>query len=348
MKRIIIAGVLVLIIASVGFAYFQQGNDDVPGDMVKPVRVMEVSMESTPIALYYTGTVSPEEIRKVGFKNPGKIAGLYVEENDYVNKGDLIATLDTKELALARSDARESLESAKDAMEFSRVVYERMDNLFKEGAISLQDYEKAKLDQDLQQTAYNRAEVNFKNIQNSIDDATLKADTEGYVMDVLFKEGEMAGAGYPVVIMRCGEPVINSGLSEDDASKVKPGMPVLIKTGTKEVPGEVSRIASVPDEGTRTYNTKIIPEENSFNIGAIVKFQIILGEEEGLWIPLQPIMTDGADYVYVVEDGRAIRKNVTIEMTRSSRVRVKGLDAGDFLVTEGYKNLKDNDEVCID
>ncbi len=348
MKKIAITCAIVLLLTGVAITLSRQNDNDITEDTIKPVGVTEVSIENVPIALHYTGTVSPQETRKVGFKNPGKIVGIYVEKGDRIKKGDLIAELDTKELLLAEKDAKENLESAKDAMAFCQSLYERVDSLFKEGAVSLQDYEKAKLDWDLQRANYNRAEVNYKNIRNSIEDATLRADTTGYAMDVLLKEGEMVGAGYPIIVMRCGGLVINVGLSEDDASKVKQGTPVIVDAGSKKISGEISSINVIPDEGTRTYNAKIILEENPFNVGALVKLQIVLGEEEGLWIPVHPIMTDGADYVYVVEGEQAVRRDIRIESVRSGRVKVEGLNAGDLLVVEGYRNLKDKDEVCID
>lgn len=348
MKKIIIAGVIVLIIVSIACVYSGGNNKDAAPDRIKPVRIMDITSETKAVVLDYTGIVSPGDIRKMGFKSPGKIAKIHVKEGEAVEAGDVLATLDMKELLLAEESASEDLESTRNALEFSQSVYERMEGLFQQGAVSLQDLEKAKLDLDLQRANYNRASVNSKNVQSNIEDTVLIADTDAYITDILFKEGEMAGAGYPVIIIRSGDLTVNTGLSEEDAAKVRPGAPVYAKDGNREIPGKVTQVDAMPDESTRTYNAKITLEENPFNIGAIIKLQIVLGEEEGLWIPVSSIMADGEDYVYVIEDGRAMRKNVTIEGSRSSKARVKGLSPGDALVVEGYGNLKQDDHVEIE
>ncbi|MDD2573943.1 MAG: efflux RND transporter periplasmic adaptor subunit [Firmicutes bacterium] len=347
MKKIAATGIIVLVLAGIALAMFGWDVQDTVEESVKPVKIIEVFSEIAPVVLDYIGTVSPGEVRQLGFKSPGKIAGVYVVEGESVKKGDMLAALDTKELLHARESANEDLKSARSALEFSQSVFQRMEELYREGAVSQQDLEKAILDKDLRQASYSQATVNMENIQSSIEDAVLVAGMDAYIVDVLFKEGEMAAAVYPVVVIRNGDLVVNTGLSEGDAAKVLPGAPVKVKAGDREVFGEVVSVDPVPDEDTRTYNAKISLEENSFSIGAVVKLEIMLGEEEGIWIPLTSVMADGEDYVYIVEDERAVRKKVTIDRTRSSRVRVKGLNPGDALVVEGYRGLKDGDRVGI-
>lgn len=347
MKKVTAAGIIVLVLAVAVFAFLGRDSRDTAEDREKPVRVMKVSSETTPVVLDYTGIVSPGEVRQMAFKSSGKIAGVYVEEGGFVKKGEMLAALDIKELLHAKDDAEQGLRSALDAFEFSRSVCQRMEDLYLEGAVSLQDLEKARLDRDLQKAVYNRAAVNMESIQSSIGDAVLVAETDAYVTDILFKEGEMAAAGYPVIILRSENLVVNAGLSEGDAAKVKPGTSVKVKGGGREIPGQVSFVDLVPDEETRTYNAKIAIQESPFKIGAVVSLEIILGEGEGIWIPLASVMADGRDYVYIVEDDRAVKTEVAIDGARSSRVRVKGLNPGDILVIEGYRNLKDGEMVDI-
>lgn len=57
-------------------------------------------------------------------------------------------------------------------------------------------------------------------------------------------------------------------------------------------------------------------------------------------IPISSILNDGEDYVYVVENGRAVRKNITLGDAHEDKVSVEGLKAGDKLVIEGMKEIK--------
>ena len=50
---------------------------------------------------------------------------------------------------------------------------------------------------------------------------SLTADVDGYVVDVLCKEGEMQSAGYPVVLIRSENQVVTVGLSDKDVKKIQ-------------------------------------------------------------------------------------------------------------------------------
>lgn len=60
-------------------------------------------------------------------------------------------------------------------------------------------------------------------------------------------------------------------------------------------------------------------------------------------LPYEYVQTDSeGDYVYVVENGIVVRKNVTIGIASSTEAQiVDGLNAGDKIVTGNYENLSD-------
>ena len=60
----------------------------------------------------------------------------------------------------------------------------------------------------------NTAKANYDSKVNLVQDASLTADEDGYVVDVLCKEGEMQSAGYPVVLIRSENQVVTVGLSD--------------------------------------------------------------------------------------------------------------------------------------
>jgi len=190
----------------------------------------------------------------------------------------------------------------------------------------------------------NTAKANYDSKVNLVQDASLTADQDGYVVDVVCKEGELQQAGYPVILIRSENQVVTVGLSDDDVKKVQLGEKAQVKIDDATVDGEIMNIVQAADKQSGTYSAeiKIInPIDNSkFYIGQSVKVYINDGEKNGIWIPISSILNDGQDYVYVVEDGRATRKNVTLGQTNENQVCVEGLKSGDDLVTEGMKNIK--------
>ena len=75
----------------------------------------------------------------------------------------------------------------------------------------------------------NTAKANYDSKVNLVQDAFITADSDGYVVDVLCKEGEMQAAGYPVILFRSENQVVTVGLSDDDVKKVQVGTKAQVK-----------------------------------------------------------------------------------------------------------------------
>ncbi|BCZ47553.1 RND transporter [Clostridium gelidum] len=198
----------------------------------------------------------------------------------------------------------------------------------------------------------NAAKANYDSKVNLVEDGSLKADVDGYVVDILCKEGEMQSAGYPVVLIRSESQVVTVGLSDNDVKKIKLGTKAQVKIDDVTTDGEVMNIVQMADSKSGTYSAEIKlvnPIDNSkFYIGQSTKVYINEGEKNGIWIPISTILNDGQDYVYVVENGHAVKKNVTLGQTNENLVCVEGLKSGDNLVNEGMKNIKSGYQVSVE
>ena len=73
------------------------------------------------------------------------------------------------------------------------------------------------------QAAVNSANTSGDIIQKNINDSTITADADGYVMELPYKEGEVIAAGYPVVVAKSTDMVVSVGVSDEDISKIKLG-----------------------------------------------------------------------------------------------------------------------------
>ncbi|AJH00197.1 efflux transporter periplasmic adaptor subunit [Clostridium beijerinckii] len=198
----------------------------------------------------------------------------------------------------------------------------------------------------------NTAKANYDSKVNLVQDASLTADEDGYIVDVLCKEGEMQPAGNPVILVRSENQVVTVGLSDEDVKKIQLGTKAQVKIDDTTADGEIMNIVQMADKQSGTYSAEIkisnLIDNSKFYIGQSVKVYINQGEKNGIWIPIASILNDGEDYVYVVEDGRAVRKNITLEDTNENEVCVDGLKAGDNLVNEGMKNIKAGYQISVE
>lgn len=360
--------ILIIAISIIGTLYYSRINHTVAENTVeaRPVKAMEIKEETYPITLDYVGTIDTKEIKNISFKVPGKIKKIYVSEGDFVSKGMAVVSLDTTDLSFNLESAKAqmnmagaNLNKANEDSQFTLDNYNKISELHRDGAVSNQQFDEAELKLKISRASleaataqYNQAKANYESIKNTISDATIVADEAGYVVDVLGKEGENTSSGMPVVLLRPEKQIIHVGLTQGDAKKVSIGYSAKISIDGFEGEGQISNIDYIPDQQSRTYDTEIeMTKEFSsdeFLIGSIAKVSINTKDKKGVWIPIRTLMSDGEDYVYIVEEERIVRKNVTLNQIHENRVLVEGLLEGEMLVTEGMKYVKDGYLVYIE
>ncbi|SNT06352.1 Multidrug efflux pump subunit AcrA (membrane-fusion protein) [Anaerovirgula multivorans] len=275
-----------------------------------------------------------------------------------------------EEILLAELDANK----ARDQYEFVKDYYEKIKLFHENGGASQQELKEAKLKLDQAEISFAQAEkilkltrdglqdedievlfrqyevakTNFNANEKLMEDSLLIADGDGYVVSILGKESEMAAAGYPVVVLSSEAYRGRIGLTQEDVSKVGVGDEVAVFINQQEVKGTIATINKIPDQESRAYITDIDLMDNlEVNIGAIIEVVISVGMEDGIWIPIKYILNDGEDYVFIVEQGRAKRKNVRIKYLQEDRVLLEGLRKGELLITEGLKSVKEGYEVVL-
>ena len=319
----------------------------VPQAGAKPVKVIEVKERTFPVSLEYIGTVQAKEFKKYSLKLPGRIADIPVTEGQQIGKGQVLARLEDRDMRLAAEAAYNNMVTAREAHQFAQDNNERMQALLAAGAVSRQDADRAKLQLDLDETAYRNAQLEYENKKNLLEDTIIRADMDGYIAAVYVKEGEVAVAGYPVLAVRSNDLAVRVGVTQQDFGKITPGTTAWININGEESFGQVTRINQVPDTQTMTYDIEISIEDHQAPLGAAARVMLEMGEEKGVSIPLTSILKSDRDYVFVVEGERAVRKSVMLGETRGTEILVHGLSAGEKLVVEGLKKLEDGDTVMV-
>lgn len=249
------------------------------------------------------------------------------------------AEYDTKVADL--NSAKAELESKKAEVsalyDKKKTAQETLDNL----------YVSKEKDVKAAQAAVNTANTSGDIIQKGINDSTITADADGYVMELPFKAGEVVAAGYPVIVAKSTDMVVTVGVSDEDISKIKLGGKAVIKN---DVAGTISTIAQYPDESTRTYAVDISIPADKFTIGETVDVKIITGSATGCYVPINAVFNmDGVDYVYAVNsENKVYKKQVTRGSVDGDKVEVKIDDPTATIITEGVRSLRENDTVKVE
>ncbi len=209
--------------------------------------------------------------------------------------------------------------------------------------------ESARFAYESQESAYELAKTNYENALSASDDLTYVAKTSGVVIMIVSDEGEVATPLAPVVVIASQGRIAQFGVSASDIGTVQIGNYVEVEIKGETYSGQVSSVAQIPDEVSRTYlvDVKIDHPPTDVLLGELVSAKVYIGDVSGVWIPIHVILNDTKDYVFVVEDERAIRKDIDILDLNNDLVKVNGLAPEDELIIEGMTNVKSGNLVNV-
>jgi HlyD family secretion protein len=238
-KYIILAGVVLLIILSVGKAkgwFGKKGNaKKVFTEKVTRVNIIETVTGS--------GKIQPEKEVKISSDVSGEIIELPVKEGQQVKKGDLLVKInpDLYQSGLERAkasvnNAKASLEQAKARLVSAQEEFERSKSLYEKGIISKADYQKADTNYKVAKATYNSAKyslqsayANLKEAKDNLLRTTIYSPISGTISALNVETGERVVGTKQMTgteIMRIAnlnnmEAVVD--INENDIVKIKVG-----------------------------------------------------------------------------------------------------------------------------
>lgn len=331
-------------------------------DEVKMVKVKILEEETLTEKIKYFGMVESDEVKTYSFKTGGRVEKVNLKEGDRVINGDTIMTLDGYDYNLNVKGARENirlaeidLSKAKDSTDFIKNQYEDSLKLFESGSISKNTLDEVKLKYDNSENTLVQskkklelARINFDSTVSLYDDTLLLSDIDGYVVEILKKEGEIVSQGYPVAVIRSGKNIVKLGISIEDLKKINKGHQVEVIIDGESFSGKVIRINSMPDMESRKYDVEIDIESDLTIVGESCQVIFDGSKINGIWIDINSLMNDGSDYVYVVEGDKVKRVNVEINEMNGFMVRISNLSKGEKLILEGHDSVGEGSTVIIE
>ena len=203
------------------------------------------------------------EIRQVdlSFLAGGQISKLLKEEGDTVKKGELIATLDSRDYEANFSKATAEVERTLAVKEDALEKYNRNEPLGNVGAISKQDVETLFNNKNRTKAEYDMAVANKTYAKNQLDYTKLYAPEDGIVMVRVVEPGSNVAKGQPVYTMAKTNPVwVRAYVNETDLGNIKYGDGVNVYTDTvnpatgkkREYKGQIGYISPVAEFTPKT------------------------------------------------------------------------------------------------
>ena len=204
--------------------------------------------------------------------------------------------------------------------------------------------------------AVKQAEARLDEIKNQITKSQITAPFSGLINRVNFDEGEMIPAGQTVLnLINIDQLYAEIDVTAATVSTINKGDTVEVRAETMQhyIKGEVTNIAPAADRASKTFLVKVkIPNlEHRLRAGMFADVKITKGKSgSAVVVPIESIVNLNSDnpYLFVVEDGKAVRKDLKIGIKTDSRVEVlAGLNADVDVIIRGQSNLEAGQEVEV-
>lgn len=317
------------------------GDGDKKTEDVKVHSVMTVNPLNRQEAAVrnFSGVVKENSTVSLSFRTPGQIASILVKEGMVVRRGQLLATLDTKDYQLQVDAAQTQYDQLKNEVE-------RLRRLNEAKSLPGNDLEKA-------QSGLEQLRIKLQNAKNQLSYTRLTAPVDGTIQKLNFEPSEMVSAGLPIM-----------DLVDTHRMEVEVHVPAEVYRHLNHtadayclldgVRYELHQTGALAKADANQLFTVKYALDGKLSAGVNVNVFIEMSGDDtvkGLSIPAHAIFEDGGKtYVWVVEKGDVVKRHaITANKVDSEGMAVveSGISASDRVVKAGVKALHDGDKVKI-
>jgi RND family efflux transporter MFP subunit len=333
------------------------------------VSVEVAAVERGPIRhiVRFVGSAEPFESVTVLPKISGILSSFPVQIGDWVDEGDVIATIDDAEFGQRLDQARANLGLAEARLERSRInlklagrELERVESMAESDLISDQqldltttERDGARADVQLAEADVTRARAAWDEARTNYEYTSIRARMSGSIDKRQVDAGTLISPNTPLCTIVRTDPakvVLNVPESDIGILRVGGNAEVSASGGTIEVQGRVERIAPTVDAATRTMAAEIVIDnpDGTLRPGMYTEVSLLIEEKASVLLVPEFALVRREDRLEVirVSDGTAEVVQVTVGIISDGVAEVvDGVEEDALVVVRGQYLVNDGDPV---
>lgn len=320
---------LVVVLLSGGGAWFALAGGQATDNTTRITETVSRGTYKSTVSA--TGTITPKRDKDVSFTSSGTVTAVEVAVGDRVQKGDVLARIDSTALVAQRDAAQSQVTAAQTQLD---------------GDSSASSTQLA-----ADEASLAAAKSQLAQAQTAVDNAVLRAPFAGQVSKVGYAVGDLVGgtsgqgngnSGSTTAAITVISPrtlLVDANVSASDVSRLKNGMQAEITPtgGGQVVYGTVSEIgviASASSSGAAQFPVTIAVTGTPSGLypGSSATVAITVSQATNvLTVPTQALHSSGnTTYVYVISGSNRVKTTVTIGASYGPQTEVlSGLKEGD-------------------
>jgi RND family efflux transporter MFP subunit len=206
------------------------------------------------------------------------------------------------------------------------------------------------------QASVQRAQASLDMAQKGFDDSTIKAPIGGIITQRLLDKGDSASLSRPfVTIVDMDVVKIAAKVPARDIGGIDVGDQAVVKPDAypgESFPGTVANISPIIDRSSQTCDIEVEAPNPDYKLkpGMFTRVDLTVLEHNDVpVIPVDALVKEGEEvFVYVVSDGKALKKKVTTGLNDGIKTEVlSGLKAGEEFIMAGKYSLRDEMPVTV-
>jgi RND family efflux transporter MFP subunit len=337
----------------------------------RPDPLVATAVVGTPAdapGLRLNGVVAARVDTVLAFRVPGQITGRVVQRGQMVRRGQPLLQLDAADLALSASEAAAQSAAAASAVTAARAAATRARSdearqrgLVAAGSVSAQAYDAIRAAADAAQAELAATEARATaaaataaRAGNQRRYATLVADADGIVTNVLVEPGQQVQAGTPAVTLaRAGGREIRVTVPEFTRAALRRAGAVTVAAAGRTFPATLVEVSAAADPVTRSFEARYaLAGGDALLPGLTASIDLSAGGRgaRAVAVPLAAIIDRGrGPAVWIVgRDRRLARRAIAIAAITDNQARIaRGLVGGERIVIAGAHLLSAGQRVRI-
>jgi RND family efflux transporter MFP subunit len=333
----------------------QQQQRGQPGGRVVPVETVIAAKKEIPVRADALGTVTPIASVAIKSRVETTIVKVHFDDGAFVKQGDVLFTLDSRQLEAQIRQAEGLLEREKAQLDGAQRDLERHTALFAKNATTQVNVDNARTQTNVWRAAQRATEATLDSLKVQLDYHTIRAPLSGKISAAAVKAGNFVRPADPVPLATIIQ-IAPIYVTFSVAQRLLPEVRHAANSGQAQVrvniPGEsepelgrLTMIDNTVDPTSGMVSLRATMDNVDANLwpGTLVTTQLTLRKETAVVIPAAAIQVGQAgSYVFLVNNGVAAVRPVTVARTvEHEAVISRGLEGGETVVTDGQLLLAD-------
>jgi membrane fusion protein, multidrug efflux system len=355
-------------LALIGIAVLARGFWTADGIAARQAQVRVVPVETAtaerkimPVRLDALGSVTPIASVAIKTQVDTTITAVHFRDGAHVEKGDLLFTLDCRQIEADMKRVQAIIDGAQASLEQAQRDVERYTDLAARNATPIVTLNNAQTAVNISRATAESNRAQLENLKVQLSFCAIRAPISGRISMANVKVGNFVRQADTSAMATINQmvpvyvtftvpqkilPDIRKAIAAETAT-----VEAIIPGDQKRASGQVTMIENTvdPATGMATVRATMPNKDELLWPGTLVTTDMTLRNEEGVVVPSNAVqVSQTGTFVFVVKDGVAQVQPIKVErQVGTESVIASGLNGGEIVVTEGQLLLSSGTRVNV-